>query len=786
MLNKLTTLIKNKLYLLTCTLFAVFLISCGTTQIKYRQGIVLYRNIIKVDDRKVSKDELSGFLRQKPNKRLFGLLSIKVWLYETNQPKRHDNWLKRWLRNRVGQPPVMLDSAMAVGDGQQMLKDLYNKGYYNAKLKTSIIRLKRKRANVIFDIAAGNPYRIRNISYDVKDSLISSLVLPDTTNSLLNRGDRLDSYVMNSERDRITHMLKNDGFYLFSKEFLRFSIDSTLNLHQADIKITISGASGTGNEKLTHKQFRIRNFTIYPDFENLSNNAKKPDTVFNFTRKDKLPNSTLHYYHFLQQGPLRIKPQSILNSLLLKRGDLYNLDLATQSYSRLSDLAIFRYVNIDFKPVHDSLNPDHSLWLDCNVQLMRNLAQSYSFEFEGTNNGGRLGIGGNLVYKNLNIFRGGETFYIRLNGAAEMQQSVQQTNHTFLIFNTFETGIETGLSFPKLLLPIRSRSISRTSRPKTNFLTGFNMQDRIDFKRYITNVSYNYEWKSSTFITHSLVPLEISSVRLLNPSTAFTTYLNGLDPRFSNQYTDHMIWALRYTFLYNTQQQNKATNFMYFRYSAESSGNTLNIFNNVFNGQKNNEGFRTLLGIKYAQYLRSDMDYRYYSYLSSKKVWVFRSAVGLGLPYGNSNSLPFEKAFFAGGANDMRGWLLRSLGPGGYQNPTNRFDKTGDIQIESNVEYRFPIYDFINGGLFCDAGNIWLLNKNKDFPKGEFSSSFLKQVAVDAGFGLRFDLSFFVIRIDGAIPIRYPYLNNDRYWVNLPRTSIKNIVWQFAIGYPFQ
>lgn len=752
-----------------------------------RQGLVLHKNIINIDDRKINKDDLTGFLRQKPNKRILGLFSFKVWLYESNQPWSHDNWFKRWMRNRIGEVPVMFDSVVSVSGGQQMLKHLYNKGYYNANLKTSVKRLKRKRIDIVFDLKAGEPYRIKQISYDVRDSLINTLVRSDTTNSLLKRGDLLDSYAMNNERDRITHMLKNEGFYLFSKEYLRFSIDSSLNSHQANVFLTIRGATGKGDELLTHRQFRIRDFTIYPDFENLSNTNIKNDTVFNFSRKDKLPASTLHYYHFLQQGPLRIKPQSILNSLLFRRGDLYNLDLTTQSYGRLSDLAIFRYVNIDFKPVvQNGLNPDSSAWIDCYVQLMRNQAQSYSFEFEGTNNGGRLGIGGNLVYKNLNIFRGGETFYIRLNGAAEMQQSTQQTQHTFLFFNTFETGIETGLSFPKLLIPIRNRSISRTSRPKTTFQTGFYMQERTDYKRYITNISNNYEWKSSTFITHSLVPIEINSVRLINPSTAFTTYLNGLDPRFRNQYTDHLIWALRYTFLYNTQQLNRANNFKYFRFSAESSGNTLNIFNNIFNSSKNAEGFRTLLNIKYAQYLRSDIDFRYYNYLSSKRVWVFRSAVGVGLPYGNSNSLPFEKAFFAGGANDMRGWVLRSLGPGGYSNPANRFDKTGDIQIESNIEYRFPIYDFVNGGLFCDAGNIWLLNPNQDFPKGEFSSTFLKQIAVDTGFGLRFDFSFFVVRVDGAIPIRYPYLNNDRYWVNLSKTSIKNVVWQFALGYPFQ
>ncbi|MDP4290974.1 MAG: BamA/TamA family outer membrane protein [Bacteroidota bacterium] len=778
-------MIKNKIYILTWTIITLLFVSCSTTRMQEKRGIILRRNIVRVDNRNINKDDLTGFIRQKPNKKVLGLVSFKVWFYELNQAGRHDNWFKRWLRNRVGEPPVILDSTMTVGDGGQMLKHLHNKGYFNATVTTSIKHIRKKKANVIYSIKTGKPYKIRQIRYDIKDTLIRRLVFADTVNSLLNRNDNLDSYDLSSERDRITRMLKNKGFFLLSKEVIRFTIDSSLNTHQADVNIIINGATSTGNDLLTHKQFRIRNFTIYPDFENLSNPNLKTDTAFTLSRTDKLPFPSVHKYSFLQKGSLRIKPQSILNSLLLNGGDLYSLDLTTQSYDRLSDLAIFRYVNIDFKPVLTGLNPDSTAWLDCNIQMMRNLAQSNSFEFEGTNNGGRLGLGGNLVYRNLNFFRGGETFYITLNGAAEMQQSVQQVN-PFLFFNTFETGVESGLSFPKLLLPLNERFISHNSRPKTTFQIGFHMQERPDYKRYITNISMDYDWKSSNYVTHSLIPIQINSVRLINPSAAFTTYLNGLDPRFRNQYTDHLIWALQYSFLYNDQQLNRTKNFTYFRFNAESSGNTLNLFNNILNNKKNDEGYRTLLNIRYAQYVRSDVDFRYYNYQSSKRVWVFRAAAGIGLPYGNSNSLPFEKAFFAGGANDMRGWILRSLGPGGYYNPANRFDKTGDIQLESNIEYKFPIYDFINGGLFCDAGNIWLLNPNQDFPNGEFTSHFLKQVAVDAGLGFRFDFSFFVFRLDAALPLRYPYLRDDRYWVDLTNTKLKNIVWQFALGYPFQ
>lgn len=764
---------------------ALTLSSCITTGRQQRSGLLLHRTVIKVDDKKVDKDELTDFLRQKPNKRFLGVFSFKVWIYEMNLSQKRDTRFRKWMRESMGEAPVLIDTSLMDGDAQQMFKHLTNKGYFNAKIKSSVDTLKRKRANILFTIKAGEPYHIRNISYDIQDSLINKLVLNDKPNALISPGAVLDRYILGNERDRITRMLKNTGFYLFSKEFLTIRLDSSMNTHQADVQISIKSLSETDEERLTHKQFRIRNFSIFTDYDNSGNSLLKQDTVFSMVKKGSSPFQQLHRYHFLQQGPLRIKPQAIVNALLINGGDLYNLDLTTQSYGRLSDLAIFRYVNIDYKLVKSPLNKDSTALLDCNVQLMRNPCQSYALEFEGTNNGGRLGLGGNIVYKNLNIFRGGETFYVKLNGAAEAQQSTGKSQSKFLFFNTFETGVESGITFPKLLLPYGQRLFSNNNKPKTTIQTGYNMQERTDYTRYITNLSLNYEWKSSKFITHNLAPFEINSVRIINTSTEFTDYLNKLDPRFRTQYTDHFIMALRYNFLYNTQETKKTGDFLYFRFSAESAGNVLNAFHNILKEKTDADGYRTLFNIKYAQYARTDFDFRYYNYLSNKRTWVLRTAVGVGIPYGNSNSLPFEKAFFAGGSNDLRGWTLRSLGPGSYYNPTNRFDKSGDIQLEANVEYRFPIYDFINGAIFSDAGNVWLLNSNKDFAGGEFTTHFMKEIAVDTGLGIRFDFGFFVLRIDGAIPLRYPYPNSIHNWVDVTKTRMKDINWNFAIGYPF-
>jgi outer membrane protein assembly factor BamA len=272
------------------------------------------------------------------------------------------------------------------------------------------------------------------------------------------------------------------------------------------------------------------------------------------------------------------------------------------------------------------------------------------------------------------------------------------------------------------------------------------------------------------------------------PSSEFTDYLNSLkDPRYKYQYTDHLIMALKYSLIFSNQGQRHQKHFEYFRLNMETSGNSLNLYSKYIDNTRNANGDYTLFNIRYAQYLISDFDFRYYNAINPRNLIVIRAAAGLGYAYGNSKSLPFEKGFYSGGANGMRGWRIRSLGPGAFRDTSDaNFDKMGDILLEGNMEYRFPIYRFLKGAFFADAGNIWTLNTNSDFPDGKFSSStFINQIAMDAGFGIRLDFSYFIFRIDGAIPIRSPSLPQEDRWIKVPAMQIGDIIWNFAIGYPF-
>jgi hypothetical protein len=311
-------------------------------------------------------------------------------------------------------------------------------------------------------------------------------------------------------------------------------------------------------------------------------------------------------------------------------------------------------------------------------------------------------------------------------------------------------------------------------------------QNRPDYERYITNGSFGYRWAAKEFTNHVLTPLEINSVSIF-PDSAFVNRLEELnDQRLLNQYTDHFIMSANYTYIFNNQQLNQVKNFTFFRWNIESAGNVLSAASRLTNAPKNEDGYYSVWNIPFSQYLRSDIDFRYYWALRKDYTLVYRNLVGVGVPYGNSDVLPFEKGFYAGGSNSMRGWNYRTLGPGSFVDTlAENFERMGDLTIQANLEYRFPIYKWFQGALFTDIGNIWLLNENESYNGGQFQlKNFISELAIDAGFGLRLDLSFFIFRIDAATPFRDPSYPLGQRW-RFDKMQLKNVVWNFGIGYPF-
>lgn len=780
------SLIRKRLFftLIQAILLVWVLTSCSTTKRLNENQYLLVKNEVTVLN--PSKDfngaDLSSLILQKPNSRFLGIIPFNLWINS--------------LFKKMGAKPVALDQSLIDESKEQMLQYLDNSGFYDSKIEHEINFKKKKARKVKYLVTLSDPYTIRNYTLNIQDSAINRLVSENHEKSMVSEGKIFNTFTLDTERTRITQLLTSQGYFGFTKDYIFFKADSSLGTREVDLALNIKGFVAvdprTGNPEppSDHKVYYIRNITVNPDFR-----AFVEDTILFHSRKvetnTKNPDTT-DTFEVVYHPPLKIKPKLVARSLFLEPEKKYNATDANQSYKKLNSHRIFKYVEIKFTEAEpDTADGQDKNYLDCNINMTRNPVHSYSIEAQGTNSGGDLGLGGYLVYQNKNLFRGGEVFYVRLKGAVEAQRnsvSTESSQNNRNFFNTFEAGIEASLYIPKFLAPISEELFSKYFRPKTSINIGYNMQDRIEYDRIITNVTFGYEWSESRYKAHVLYPADINLIKV-NTTPEFDEELEQESERFRNQYTDHLILGLRYSYIYNNQEINKIRNFMYFRANFETAGNLLNFAVNLSGQTENDEGFQTLFGIRYSQYFKTNFDYRYYVVLDKKHSIAMRGFAGVAIPYGNSIDIPFEKGYFGGGANGLRAWPLRYLGPGSYTLPPERgsdIERVGDIMLEINLEYRFPIYKFFTGGLFYDMGNIWLISENETFPGGKFEfNNFLSELAMDIGVGIRLDFSYFIFRIDFAQKMMDPSLEKGHRWVIGKQSNWFSPVVNLGIGYPF-
>ncbi len=750
---------------------------------------LLKKNEIELKSGDLSKGSLSGFIQQKPNQRLIGVFWFKPWLYEKLDREDPSNFNK-WLTRNFASPPVYYNRSQAIASAKQMQQYAFSKGYFNADVSHKINE--SSKATVTYQVRAGSPYRIKELEYSIQDSIIREFIFNDTVNSLIKRGQHYDAYKLDDERDRITKMLRNEGYYKFTKEYIRFRVDSTLGNHRLKVFVDVLNRKLPGKEPgdapviKPHKRYKIKDIFINPDQTLLASGQGENDTLQVNYLKNRKDTDTLKL-QFVYDKPMRVKTKTYARRIEFRNNDYYDAQEVQKTYNGLAGLNVTQFVSMDFSEDFSLPENDTLGYLGCNIQINRRNIHSFSFETEGTNTAGRPGVAARVVYQNKNIFRGGEVLDISLSGALEAQSNTaSQDEGGFLFFNTMEGGVDANLSIPKFLLPVKPEFFSRDYHPTTNVHTGYNYQRRTDYTRYLANLSLGYRWQQSKTKRHMLSPIDLNAIKIYK-EPGFEQRLQELEQKYAEQYNDHLIASMKYSFIWNTQLVNKNENFFFLRTNIETSGLLLNMLNKSVGLGQDEFDYSTLFNIRYAQFLRADVDYRYYYLLDNKNSLVFRSLLGIGLPYGNSDVLPFEKGFYAGGANGLRGWELRSLGPGGYVDPGGfTYDRIGDILMEFSAEYRFPIYSYLNGALFADAGNIWLLNKSDDYPNGHFEfDNFASQMAVDAGIGLRLDLQFFILRTDAAIPLRKPSRPAGNRWKPLNEIAFRDFIWNFGIGYPF-
>ncbi len=760
----------------------LFLSACNSTRFVPEGKYLLNKITVKVDDKNIKREELKTHIRQKENLRILGIIKFHLGVYNLSSASKENDWLKR-----IGEAPVLYDEFQTQRSKEQLQIYLKNKGYYTAVVRDSLLKNESKRKlNLVFDIQARQPYRIRNYSYSIKDMNLSSLILKDSVSQLLKRNDIFDLDVLNAERSRIVKFLKDRGYYKFQEEYISFQADTNLYSHQVDLTVNVDDASlrNEANETVPHQKYKIRNYEINPSSTSPTLSENTTETIM-----DSLVNND---YTIIYSGKLKYKPSLFYNLNRMKDSTYFSLSNAEKTYRALSRLKQFKVINIGFSET-GTFADDTIPQLDCKMQLTPFPRQNFSVDVEGTNSSGNLGVAGTLNLQHRNVFGGAEVFDIQLRGARERQQAL--INNSSLDFNTQELGIETSLTIPKFLSFIEWKHMFGFQIPETKLTLGYNYQNRPDYTRTITNLKFGYNWKTSAFHSHTLNLVDLNYVNLYKFNQAFINSIEDL--YIKSSFTDHLIFASNYSWMYNTQNVNKREDYKYYKVNLESAGNLLSLYSRLINKSQTEEkdtitnkvsSYYKILNTRFAQYLKGDFEYRYGHFINKFSSVVGRGFFGIGVPFGNFDALPFEKKYFTGGANGIRAWQVRSLGPGAYKADTLVYpNQSSDIKLEANLEYRFKLIWLMEGALFLDAGNIWAINYKDNRQGAVFKlDSFYKQIAVGTGFGLRFDFTYFLFRLDLGMKLRDPSLDAGERFIpgNYPISS-DHFNLSFAIGYPF-
>ncbi len=770
--------------------FILCFVSCSPTKYVPQDEYLLRSNEIKVTGAKnIKKEQLKPYIRQKPNKKIIGM-RFHLWLYNRSKLDKNNKW-NEWLRKN-GEEPVIWQQGMTDKSVEQLESYLESKGYYYSNVTDTVI-LKKKKADVIYRVKTGWPYTVNRATYSIPDTAIEQLILADTLSSLIKRGMLLDHDILKKERKRIETNLKNRGYYSFTEGFIDCRIDSTNLNKKVNIEIVVKPyterTSDNQVKEVPYPLYTIRSLTV--------NATLSVENMMNTSNRPKEPSDTLTQgeVNFIMPERFPVKASTIANSLYISPDSLYRISNERQTYQHLIGLRNFRQVSIDFtrQPGQEGLLMRD---LDCKISLLPFTLQSYKVELEGTNSDGNLGGAISFQYQNKSLFGHAEIFDLKLRGMLEAVST-----ETALHFKTtMEYEAEATLNVPKFLLPLRSTRFIQKYNPKTVFSVLYNYQRRPDYIRTVFSTSFAYNWRGSEAITHIVRPLDINFVKIWDMSDDFVNYLAEY-PYMANSYQSHMVVSSSYSFI-KDMQQIKKENFFFIRFNAETAGLLLDAFFKLADKSGNTSGPYKIMDNAFSQFVKGDIDVRYYYTINGNNKLVTRVFAGIGWPYGNSAtvnnegektvaSMPFEKKYYVGGANSIRGWRLRSLGPGSYQDSlsmTTYPNNTGDIKLEANIEYRFKLVWLMEGALFMDAGNVWDTHKDEDRKGAEFNfKRFYREIALSGGVGLRFDFNYFILRLDTGMKLFDP-AGKGRWTLNSRPSSGKRIddfCFSIGIGYPF-
>ena len=764
--------------LVVMTLFS----SCSSTKHVPEDKLLLDKVNINISDphSAVEQAQLYNYLRQTANHRVLGGLKLQLAFYNISG-RDTSNWFNRWIQ-RVGTPPVIYDSTLTAASAEQLHMALSNRGFMNntvtSRVETDSVK---RKARVNYDITLGEPYYIRSIDYDISDEDIREIVLADTSRFTVHTGDLLNYTQLDEWRNEITEMLRNHGYYAFNKEYITFMADTAADSRAVDL--TLNTREPYQNEHMPyyteHEPFYVRDVVYVTNYDPVAmhDGLWGVDTV-EITGGVKVYQDMEHY----------LRPEVFDECNYIEPGALYNAEAVSRTYRALSRLSAIKQINIDVRPVGEV---DGVLMVDAFVLLQPDNTQSVSVSLEGTNSEGDLGFGVGLDYEHRNIFKGSEV----LNGKFRVSYESISGDLGGLINNNYsEYSTEWGITFPKFVAPLLRRSFKRKIQASTAFAVNFDYQARPEYTRVIAGGAWRYQWtERSRRMAHTLTLVDVSVISVPKFNEAWKNSITN--PLLLDSYEPHLIMRMGYNF-YRTnkaemnvlQMGRFQSNVFTIRANAETAGNLLYGLSHLSGQKADLNGNYKALGIRYSQYVKADADYAFTHYLDRRQSVAFHVGAGIAIPYGNSDALPFEKRFYSGGANSVRGWGVRTLGPGSYNSNdslVNFIRQCGDIRFDINLEYRAKLFWVVEMGLFLDAGNIWTIKDYEDQAGGVFKfNKFYEQIAVAYGAGIRLDFKYFLVRVDMGMKAHNP-ASGQEHWPLLHPDFKRDSEFHFSVGYPF-
>lgn len=764
--------LRKVIYILICSLLTV---SCSVSKFIPEDKYLL--NSVEIVSSQSDDMILKArsYVRQQPNSKLFGVVKLPMYTYALSG-RDTTKWVNRFLQ-KIGEPPVVYSPELAEQSRANIEQMLHNDGYMHAKVALSTSVGKKRKIDVRYSLEEKLRYSVDKIQIVTEDTAIAGILHENSESSLLYKGMPFSVDIMEAERRRITSLLNDKGYYRFQKEYITYIADTAYQSTKINIQMNIALYQPASDaEPTSHKVYHFDKISFVSGAGlRLTQDALSLCDSIHF-----------HNYNVRYKGKQFISPKTLVNNTYIEPGALYSQQAADRTYSSLAQLTALRYTTLRMVE-----HPDTSL-LDCYIMFEQSKRRSISFDIEGTNTAGDLGAAASITFSDRNLFKRSELLSLRLYGAYEAISGLSGYSGD----SYYEYGAE--LSYRMFgglvsrLIPVERRMM----KSSTLFTLKYNSQERPEFDRRLLSGAWSYTWSRNRHSLHKIDVVDLNYIYVPWISETFKhEYLDSISNRNSilkYNYENLLITKMGYSYSYTSAKAgDRAPRRTIFslRTNVESSGNLLNIANEILGGHRNSSGQYTFLNIAYAQYVKGDFDFTTYVTIDDRNTLVMHLGVGVAYPYGNSTILPFEKRYFSGGANSMRGWSVRTLGPGSFRSNDSNIDfinQSGDLKLDCNVELRSHLFWKLNSALFIDAGNIWTLRAYKEQPGGQFDiGTFYKDIAFSYGLGLRFEFDLFVFRLDGAMKAVNPaYSGSDKYPIFHPDFS-RDFALHFAIGYPF-